>query len=882
MILKTTKASSSKPLRRDGTGAAVWIVRIVFVVCLSCVMIGLGVAALLILRAAEQDLAETQYESVAERALREAAVFTRQRLMATVSIASFVSEMLPYAEPWPFVTVKGFERQATNILETSSGVGSAFAPIVRPDQVDVFEDFVYDFYQNTRKPTFPQGTGTSSFGEGIFAMDQNASSPDKRYHITDGSTSYGSPYDILTPILHHSTGASSFLMNNMHSEEIRGRSIDKMLNCTSNFLMQSNASTVRCAVITDARLMLSTGGPSALIFQPVFPARNRENLTGLIVNHIVWEQLLENLFDKEISGIDCVIEAEGSAFTYKITDGAATYVMKEGDFHEPRYNSLRRCVNVTDDELYFEESPKYSLCLYPNSKLYGSYRTNNPRIAAIGAVSTIVFTSLLFFMYDYFVRRDVTAKKDLLQAKRRFMRFVSHEVRTPLSAVCMGLNVMQSEIASSLGFKSSDDLDDSTHNGKDLRTEARPISTTEALEWYEMAKEVQGNTQNAVNVLNDLLNYDKIESGTLRLELTLVPIWRVIEQTVKEFKLAAERKQLKLETDFGDILKDEESGMFRTLSQRFALSKDVRDNKLVGDSVRVTQVLRNLISNAVKFTPEHGTIYVTTRWIEKEKTEEDTMDTFMLRHGSKESFERSGTLTVSVKDSGAGMTREQLKKLFRAGMQFNVNALQNGKGSGLGLYIAKGIVEQHNGNLAADSEGLGFGSTFTLTLPLHHVPETDVTSTVTDSATDGEMSDGEKPSLIGVDSADPLRILVVDDTPSVRRLLCRLLEKRGRICTQAEDGNQAVERVRESMVSGLIFDAVLMDYEMPEMNGPVAAQIMREMGSDVFIVGITGNLLREDVDYFLSCGANAVLPKPLNISDLEVLLVEHGVANHAP
>ena len=100
------------------------------------------------------------------------------------------------------------------------------------------------------------------------------------------------------------------------------------------------------------------------------------------------------------------------------------------------------------------------------------------------------------------------------------------------------------------------------------------------------------------------------------------------------------------------------------------------------------------------------------------------MDEFKL-HNSDEKvvFQRDGYLEVSVKDSGVGMTDAQLRQLFHPGVQFNANELQAGKGSGLGLYIAKGICERHGGSLAAESDGLGKGTTFTFTIPLHHVPD---------------------------------------------------------------------------------------------------------------------------------------------------------------
>lgn len=122
-----------------------------------------------------------------------------------------------------------------------------------------------------------------------------------------------------------------------------------------------------------------------------------------------------------------------------------------------------------------------------------------------------------------------------------------------------------------------------------------------------------------------------------------------------------------------------------------------------------------------------------------------------------------------------------------------------------------------------------------------------------------------------------LRILVVDDSISNRKLLCRLLSNKGHVNSQAEDGSVAVEMVMEAERDGKPFDLVLMDYEMPTMTGPEAARKIRGHGSDVFIVGVTGNLMPEDVNYFHECGAGAILSKPFRMSELDDLIFEHNI-----
>jgi len=351
-----------------------------------------------------------------------------------------------------------------------------------------------------------------------------------------------------------------------------------------------------------------------------------------------------------------------------------------------------------------------------------------------------------------------------------------------------------------------------------------------------------------------LLNYDKVESGTLSLELTVVSIWSLIERTVTEFKLPMASKNIKLRIDIPS-----ESPFEELL---------LEDQKMIGDNVRITQVLRNLVSNAIKFTPEGGDILVEAKWRPSFlRPKERTFDVSKPR--DKVTCSSTGDLILTVKDTGAGMTKEQLKRLFGQGVQFNVNELQHGNGSGLGLFIAMGIVEQHEGTLVCDSEGLGKGTSFIMTIPIYNVP----------TLIKKNRGGGVDPSNRDVSSVlDPkLKILVVDDAALNRKLLGRLLKTKGHTNDQAEDGLVGVEMVKKAEDDGNPYDMVLLDYEMPRMNGPEAARAMRANGSDVFIAGVTGNLLPEDMNYFRKCGANAILPKPFRITDLDNLIFEYNI-----
>jgi CheY-like chemotaxis protein len=314
---------------------------------------------------------------------------------------------------------------------------------------------------------------------------------------------------------------------------------------------------------------------------------------------------------------------------------------------------------------------------------------------------------------------------------------------------------------------------------------------------------------------------------------------------------------------------------------------------------------------------------------------------------------RAGSVTLSVKDSGAGLSPDQLANICSEGVQFNANKLQAGGGSGLGLFISKGLVEQHGGSMTVLSEGLEKGSTFLMELPLYQIPPAPVEivrqkptpnasrrNSLTDSSGRGtgtskvvpctgtplldglgsssgpvgsgavtgmgtgagtgtgtgtgggigvlyeEEDDSEgfrgdsgksvqpgapSPSFVPMAHARQKRVLVVDDAPSNRKLLMRILQAKGYLVDGAEDGQQAVDLYDSLVSQEETVDAIIMDYEMPVMDGPAATKVIRSRGCQCFIAGVTGNISPDDVAYFKKHGANTVLPKPLTIETFESL-----------
>ena len=485
-----------------------------------------------------------------------------------------------------------------------------------------------------------------------------------------------------------------------------------------------------------------------------------------------------------------------------------------------------------------------------------------------------------------------------------------------------------------------------------MTVDLQSSNSPEDMNRREILADVNVACRTTLDILNDLLCFDKMESGILVLHRHEVPVLSFISDCVSMFSAQAREGDVTMSyTNCGG----EDALDLCSLASASSLIE--RDTVFI-DRFKMDQVLRNLISNALKFTPRGGTVNVTSHFI-AHKTgislpfgDDSQNETFVRDHGTYRCSIRLGSLmsasshsgfcsmlsthkrvhvsidpdppvttkgrlVIIVKDTGSGMIEKDYSRLFKEIVQFNPEVLQAGGGSGLGLWITKGIVDLHQGQISVHSDGLGCGSSFTVELPMERLnvrqSENSVFSDNINSScsltldmrtapphplfesavmTVKDKRDGaynlsneliERGVVISpraqrvaeskenqsnvIYMKQVHHLLIVDDSPLNRKMLIRTFRAAGHTFDEAEDGVIGVAKVKEMMSSSAkAYSAILMDFVMPNMDGPTATKEIRALGYTAPIFGVTGNTLDSDKKCFTDSGADRVLPKPFDIN----------------
>ncbi len=371
---------------------------------------------------------------------------------------------------------------------------------------------------------------------------------------------------------------------------------------------------------------------------------------------------------------------------------------------------------------------------------------------------------------------ELVAARDKAQEgerlKSQFLANMSHEIRTPLNGVLGLTNIL---LETKLDSQQKDLLDT-------VKTSAESLMT----------------------VINDILDLSKIEAGRMNMEAVRFSPRAVAGAAVKTVDWSARQKGIRI-------------------VQKFA--EDVPES-VVGDPVRVKQVLLNLLGNAVKFT-KRGQITV-------------------------ELSLREGMLLFGVRDTGIGIARANLQTIFEPFRQADGSTTRQYGGTGLGLSISSKLVALMGGTMKVESD-LGVGSYFGFTLPLIRIPDTPPAALPVPGA-------AEEPT-------ESFQILLAEDNVVNQRVATRLLEKRGHRVLVASNGEEAVEIWKRNDI-----DLVLMDVQMPRMSGYEATAAIRDLerqnGRSTPIVAVTAHAISGDREKCLDSGMDEYVTKPIRMEEL--------------
>lgn len=322
--------------------------------------------------------------------------------------------------------------------------------------------------------------------------------------------------------------------------------------------------------------------------------------------------------------------------------------------------------------------------LYSIVALY--YKASNDRDASSECICMYMYIQIIYIMFVMTIpgrisRLEVSFLSRAIKERQAFIRYISHEIRTPLNTVFLGLEYVTSALKEIPSRKWDNSVE--------------PVIDT--------VDDIYSSCEIALSILDDLLTFDKMEGGKMTLDLEYVNCYTFISTLLKPFNVNARNKNILLQLKYSNVSAD------------FKKSAHVNI-----DGCKMGQVVRNLISNALKFTPEGGAVTVTVSHIQTNHSSDPHQNLSVSDsiNAANKIIKLRDVLRVEVQDTGAGISLFNQTKLFGQYVQFNANKLQKGSGSGLGLWISKGITELHGGSIGGHSEGEEKGSTFYLELPV--------------------------------------------------------------------------------------------------------------------------------------------------------------------
>ena len=528
---------------------------------------------------------------------------------------------------------------------------------------------------------------------------------------------------------------------------------------------------------------LKQGGTGALLFNPIYQDNNSDKgeFWGFVILVIDWNRFIDEINLNYLNDAD---------FCYRIwsydRDGSGRIILAESQDDMPD-NILTVECTVPNNTWYFDIIPSEGWI--PRSYWIMCIVVSYVYSLLVATVFYLIFSKKhRERQYEAELEKSAEQAKNANEAKTRFLFNMSHDIRTPMNAI--------------VGFSGLLE--------KNLQNEKK-------------AKEYLGKIQSSSNLLlmiiNQILEMARIESGTAVLQLKAEDMDALFHRVNTVFEEDIRKKNLQYYADL-----------------------DIRHHYVVCDQTKLQEIMLNIISNAIKYTPEGHSIHVKVH----EAVSENPL---RIRY------------IFSCEDTGIGMCEEYLPHVYEEFSREHTTTENKVPGTGLGLSIIKSMIELMGGSIQVESRQ-GIGTKFTVDLSF-------------DIASKEEVYGSQntiKPSAIHTIKGK--RILLAEDNELNAEIVKTVLEDVGALITRVEDGQQAVELFEEKPEG--TFDAILMDLMMPVMDGYTATKKIRSSersdAKTIPIIAMTANAFQEDAEKCIAVGMNAHLAKPLDIEKVKTTI----------
>jgi len=483
-----------------------------------------------------------------------------------------------------------------------------------------------------------------------------------------------------------------------------------------------------------------------------------------------------------------------TTFPQKLSEGITVPVVSSADvtisseeaFYMLKFDDVVSCINAP---LYVEGSLWGVICA---ENCFKPHEWSEDEISFFATISSVIAGAIMRNLYEGKLKEMLNKVMNLSRAKDDFLSKISHEIRTPMNAI-MGVTEIQ--------------LQDET-----LSKERRDGLSI-----------IYNSGDSLLRIINDLLDLSKLEAKKLEIIKDKYKIASLINDIAQQNIVRVGNKPI-----------------------NFKLSVDENiPSELIGDTLRIKQILNNILSNAFKYTAS-GEVLMS---VSAENYENEDCDVMLI---------------FRVKDTGQGMTEEQVGKIFDEYSRFNLSNNRSIEGTGLGMPITQNLVSLMGGKILVESEQ-GKGSAFMVRLPQKKIGTEVIGKEISENLQKFHALDLHIEKIQIVREPMPYgKVLVVDDVESNLYVAKHLLAPYDLAMETATNGIEAIEKIK----SGKVFDIIFMDHMMPKMDGVEATKRIRDLGYKLPIIALTANAVAGQSEMFLENGFDGFISKPIDTRQL--------------